>query len=159
GATPMIHHRTPAFSRALVSVIEKLRPLYGTQRADVLPIHTTGRGGLEASITNLFSPGDEIVACCTGKFGEMWAGLAESYGLVVHRVCESWERSVRPDDVAQALDDHPNVRAVTIAQSDTSTGVQNDIASVLSVTNPRGVLGMVDAISALGGAPFSFDDW
>ena len=159
GGSPMIHHRTPAFSRALVSVVEKLRPLYGTERADILPIHTTGRGGLEAAITNLFSPGDEIVACCNGTFGEMWAGLAESYGLVVHRVCTSWERSVRPDEVAQALDNHPHVRAVTIAQSDTSTGVQNDVAGVLAVTNARGILGMVDSISALGGAPFSFDDW
>jgi aspartate aminotransferase-like enzyme len=159
GGSPMIHHRTPAFSRALVSVIERLRPLYGTARADVLPIHTTGRGALEASIANLFSPGDEIVACCNGKFGEMWAELAASYGLVVHRVCADWSCSVRPDDVGQALHDHPRTRAVTIAHSDTSTGVQNDVASILAVTRSRGVLGMVDCISSLGGAPFAFDDW
>ena len=159
GGSPMIHHRTPAFSRALVSVIEGLRPLYGTSHADVLPIHTTGRGALEAAITNLFSPGDELVACCNGKFGEMWAELAESYGLVVHRICSDWSRSVRPDDVGQALHDHPRARAVTIAHSDTSSGVQNDVASTLAVTRSRGVLGMVDCISALGGAPFSFDDW
>ena len=99
GGSPMIHHRTPAFSRALVSVIEMLRPLYGTASADVLPIHTTGRGGLEAAITNLFSPGDELIACCNGKFGEMWAELAESYGLVVHRISCGWASSVRRDDV------------------------------------------------------------
>jgi aspartate aminotransferase-like enzyme len=155
----MIHHRTPAFSRALVSVIEKLRPLYGTASADVLPIHTTGRGGLEAAITNLFSAGDEIVACCNGKFGEMWAHLAESYGLTVHRVATAWDRSVRPADVEQLLRDHPAVRGVTIAQSDTSTGVQNDVASILALTRSRDILGMVDCISSLGGAPFSFDGW
>src|SRR6478736_8434052 len=104
GGAPMIHHRTPAFSRALGSVIEGLRPLYGTKSADVLPIHTTGRGALEASIANLFSAGDEIVACCNGKFGEMWAELAESYGLVVHRVSTDWSRSVSAIEVAQALD-------------------------------------------------------
>lgn len=159
GGSPMIHHRTPAFSRALVSVIEKLRPLYGTASADILPIHTTGRGGLEAAITNLFSAGDEIVACCNGKFGEMWAELAESYGLVVHRVCTDWGRSVNAIEVAQALEDHPQVRAVTVTHSDTSTGVANDVAAVLALTRARGVLGMVDCISALGGAPFAFDAW
>jgi aspartate aminotransferase-like enzyme len=133
--------------------------LYGTASADVLPIHTTGRGALEASITNLFSPGDEIVACCNGKFGEMWAELAESYGLVVHRVSTDWSRSVRPDDVEQALSEHPRTRAVTIAHSDTSTGVQNDVASILALTQSRGILGMVDCISSLGGAPFAFDEW
>ena len=159
GGSPMIHHRTPAFSRALVSVIERLRPLYGTTSADVLPIHTTGRGALEASIANLFSAGDEIVACCNGKFGEMWAELAESYGLAVHRVCADWSRSVSADEVEQALRDHPRTRAVTIAHSDTSTGVQNDVASILALTRSRGILGMVDCISSLGGAPFEFDEW
>src|SRR3954469_18089245 len=106
GGAPMIHHRTPGFSAALTSVIEKLRPLDGTASADVLPIHTTGRGGLEASIANLFSAGDEIVACCNGKFGEMWAELAESYALAVHRVCTDWSCSVSPDEVEQALRDH-----------------------------------------------------
>ena len=159
GGSPMIHHRTPAFSRALVSVVERLRPLYGTRAADVLPIHTTGRGGLEAAITNLFSPRDEIIACCNGKFGELWAELAASYGLVVHRVCTEWSRSVRPDEVDQALRDHPRARAVTVTHSDTSTGVQNDVEAVMGLTRARGVLGMVDCISSLGGAPFSFDEW
>jgi aspartate aminotransferase-like enzyme len=159
GGSPIIHHRTPAFSRALVSVVERLRPLYGTRTADILPIHTTGRGGLEAAITNLFSSGDEIIACCNGKFGEMWAELAESYGLVAHRVCTDWSRGVEPDAVEQALRDHPRARAVTVAHSDTSTGVLNDVAAVLAVARSHGILGMVDCISALGGIPFSFDEW
>jgi serine---pyruvate transaminase len=159
GGSPMIHHRTPAFSRALVSVVEGLRPLYGTDGADVLPIHTTGRGGLEAAITNLFSAGDEIVACCNGKFGEMWAELAESYGLVVHRVCTDWGRSVSPREVEAALDRHPRARAVTMTHGDSSTGVLNDVASVLRLTRTRDVLGMVDCISSFGGAAFAFDEW
>jgi serine---pyruvate transaminase len=159
GGSPMIHHRTPAFSRALVSVIERLRPLYGTAAADVLPIHTTGRGGLEAAITNLFSPGDEIIACCNGKFGEMWADLAHSYGLLVHRISTDWSRSVRLGDVEQALHDHPRARAVTIVHGDSSTGVLNDVAAVLALARSRSVLGMVDCISSLGGAAFSFDEW
>jgi len=159
GGSPMIHHRTPAFSRALVSVIERLRPLYGTASADVLPIHTTGRGALEASIANLFSAGDEIVACCNGKFGEMWAELAETYGLVVHRVCTDWGRSVTASEVEAALERHPRARGVTITHGDSSTGVLNDIAAVLRLTRSRDVLGMVDCISSFGGAPFSFDAW
>jgi aspartate aminotransferase-like enzyme len=159
GAQPMIHHRTAAFSRTLVSVIERLRPIFGTVAGDVLPIHTTGRGGMEAAVANLMSAGDELVACCNGKFGEMWAAIAESYGIVVHRVCTDWERSVDPAEVARALRDHPKSRAVTVVHGDTSTGVLNDVAAVLAVTREHGVLGMVDSISALGGVPFRFDEW
>src|SRR5512146_2169901 len=79
GARPMIHHRSPEFSRELATVVELLPPVFGTQQP-VLPIHTAGRGALEATICNLCSPGDEIVVCCNGKFTEMWAGFAESYG-------------------------------------------------------------------------------
>jgi aspartate aminotransferase-like enzyme len=159
GAQPMIHHRTPAFSRALVSVIDGLRPIFGTQAGDILPIHTTGRGGMEAAITNLLSAGDEVIACCNGKFGEMWAGLAESYNVVVHRICTDWEHSVAAAEVERALDAHPGAKALTIAYGDTSTGVQNDVASVLKLTHERNVLGMVDGISSVGGMPFAFDSW
>ncbi|MFI5310095.1 MAG: pyridoxal-phosphate-dependent aminotransferase family protein [Gemmatimonadales bacterium] len=159
GAQPMIHHRTPEFSRILVSVVERLRPLYGTTAADVLPVHTTGRGGMEAAIANLLCAGDEIVACCNGKFGTMWANIAESYGLIVHRVCTRWDSSVDAAEVEQALRDHPGARALTVIHGDTSTGVLNDVASVLAVTRSRDVLGMVDCISVLGGTPFRFDEW
>ena len=49
---------------------------------------------MEAAICNLFSPGDEIAVCCNGKFGEMWAGFAASYGVVVHRIATDWELDV-----------------------------------------------------------------
>ena len=104
--------------------------MFGT-REPVLPVHTTGRGALEAAICNLFSAGDEIAVCCNGKFGEMWAGFAESYGVVVHRVCTDWTRQVDALEVARALDAHPRIRAVALTYSDTSTGVCNDVAAVV----------------------------
>ena len=158
GARPMLHHRTPAFSAELVELLELLRPLFGT-REPVLPVHTTGRGALEATICNLFSPGDEIVVCCNGKFGAMWAGFAESYGLRVHRIATDWTASVDPVAVDAALERHPNRRAVALASCDTSTGVLNDVAGVARTVRRHGKLILVDAVSALGGAPFAFDEW
>jgi aspartate aminotransferase-like enzyme len=158
GARPMIHHRTAEFSRELATVIELLGPVFGTKQP-VLPVHTTGRGGLEATICNLFSAGDEIAMCCNGKFGEMWAGFAESYGLVVHRIAADWMHEVSPLAVDAFLAEHPHVRAVSVAYSDTSTGVANDIAGVARVAGARGVLTLVDGVSSIGGMPFAFDEW
>src|SRR5512147_1945485 len=122
GARPMIHHRSPEFSRELAELLELLGPLFGSSRP-VLPVHTTGRGALEATICNLFSPGDEIAICCNGKFGEMWSGVAESYGVRVHRVSADWMHSVAPSDVDAFLAEQPRVRAVALTYVDTSTGV------------------------------------
>jgi aspartate aminotransferase-like enzyme len=158
GARPMIHHRTPEFSRELAAAMDLLRPVFGTAQP-VLPVHTTGRGALEATICNLFSPGDEIAVCCNGKFGEMWAGFAESYGLVVHRWSTSWERCASVEELDALLDAHSAVRAVAVAYADTSTGVANDVERVARVARAHGALVLVDGVSSIGGMPFAFDEW
>lgn len=158
GARPMIHHRTPEFSRELADMVTLLQPFFDTTQP-VLPVHTTGRGALEAAICNLFSPGDVVLACCNGKFAEMWASIAASYGLVVRRVATDWERNVDAADVDAALAADPAIRAVALPYGDTSTGVANDVAAVARVARARGVLTFVDGVSSIGGMPFAFDDW
>jgi len=158
GARPMIHHRTPEFSAELAAAIEMLGPVFGTKSA-ALPVHTTGRGATEASICNMFSPGDEVIACCNGKFGEMWADFAASYGLVVHRAATDWSREVDAAEIDQLLRKQPASRAVTLTFGDTSTGVRNDIAAVCRVARAHGTLVFVDGVSSIGGMPFAFDEW
>ena len=155
GARPMLHHRSPEFSRVLAAVIERLRPLFGT-KGNALPVHSTGRGSMEASICNLFSPQDEILCCCNGKFGEMWARFAESYGLVVHRICDDWELHVDPDEVKAGFRKHPRSKAVTFAHCESTTGAWSDPAEVASIARSHGALSLVDCICSLGGTPFPF---
>jgi aspartate aminotransferase-like enzyme len=107
----------------------------------------------------LFSPGDEIVVCCNGKFGEMWAKFAASYGLVVHRVATDWAKDIDLSEVGGALGVGRTAKGVALTYCDTSTGVCNDVAGVAKVARSHGALVMVDAVSALGGMPFAFDEW
>lgn len=158
GARPMIHHRTPEFSRELAEAMELLRPIFGT-REPPLPVHTTGRGALEATICNLFSPGDEIAVCCNGKFGEMWARFAESYGVIVRRFSASWESSASAGELAALLDDHPRIRAAAFTYTDSSTGAANDVQAMARTARSRDKLVLVDGVSSIGGMPFAFDEW
>lgn len=161
----VLHHRTPDFSAALAEALERLRPLFGALvppeagGAHVLPVHATGRAAMEGAVVNFLAPGDTIVSCCNGKFGEMWAGLAESYGVRVERVCTDWSTSADPDEVAAALDRAPETRAVTVVHSDSSTGALNPVEAVAAVARERGARVFVDGISAVGGVPFEFDAW
>lgn len=158
GARAMIYHRSPEFSKVLVETLAGLRPLFGT-RGEVLPIHATGRGAMEASICNLFSPGDEVMACCNGRFGELWAELAEAFGLIIHRICLDWACSANASEIEAAFDAHPKTKAVLIAHSDTSTGALNDVAAVAAVARSKDALVVVDGVSAVGGVPFHLDEW
>ena len=155
----VLHHRTPEFSEALGELLQGARPLLGTTSADVLPVHATGRAAMEGAVVNFFLPSDTVIAACNGKFGEMWAGFAERYGLNVVRVAKDWERSVDPGEVGAALEANPRARAVLVVHSDTSTGVLNPVAEVASVARDHGALTMVDGISSIGGAAFAFDAW
>jgi aspartate aminotransferase-like enzyme len=158
GARPMVHHRSPEFSRELADVLQLIAPVFGT--ADrVLPVHATGRGAMEAVIANLCSAGDEILVCANGKFGEMWGTLAEAYGVVAHRIATDWSFDIDPEDVDAGLKRWPNVRAVALAFSDTSTGVCNDVAGIARIAHAHGVLTFVDGVSSIGGMPFAFDEW
>jgi serine---pyruvate transaminase len=159
GARPMIHHRTAEFSDELRQMLELLQPMFGTREQPVLPVHTTGRGAMEASICNLFSPGDAIAVCCNGKFGEMWETFARSYGLIVHRVAADWDHDVDPSELDQLLAGNPSIRAVALAYGDTSTGVANYVAGVARVARARDALVLVDGVSSIGGMPFDFDGW
>ena len=154
----MIHHRSREFSNELATMLELVAPVFGCG-GPVLPMASTGRGALEAAVCNLFSPGDEIVACCNGRFGELWARIAEEYGVVVHRLATDWARDIDLAQLEQLLCDRPSIRAVAVAYCDTSTGVRNDVESVCRIARARDVLAMVDGVSAIGGMPFAFDEW
>lgn len=158
GARPMIHHRTPECSAEIATILELLPPLFGT-RETVLPVHATGRGAMEATLCNLLAPGDSIGVCCNGRFGGLWGKLGDSLGLRVHRIATNWDADVEPADVERLLAEHPDIRAVAMAYSDTSTAVANDVAGVARVTRARDVLLLVDGVSSIGGMPFAFDDW
>ena len=158
GARPMLHHRSPEFSAELADMLTMLRPLFGTREV-VLPVHATGRGAMEATLCNLFSAGDAILVCANGRFGEMWGKIAESLGIVVHRVATEWDSNVDPPEVDRILETNPKIRAVAMAYGDTSTGVSNNVAAVSRLATARGVLTLVDGVSSIGGMPFLFDEW
>jgi aspartate aminotransferase-like enzyme len=158
GARPMIHHRDSEFSKVLVATLAGLRPLFGAS-GDVIPVHASGRGAMEASICNLLSPGDEVLACANGRFGQMWAEIAESFGVIVHRVCTDWGASADPLDVENGLKAHPKSKALLMVHSETSTGVLNNVPAIVRAVRPNGILVMVDCVSSLGGAPVCFDAW
>ena len=75
-----LHHRTQDFRNVVLSTMADLKSLMNTS-SDVLILTASGTGAMEASVTNCFSPGDKVIICTAGKFGERWVGIAKAYGL------------------------------------------------------------------------------
>jgi len=158
GSRPMIHHRTPEFHVLLKSVISKMKKLFGTGD-DVLLVHSTGRGSMEGVLRNFFSPGVKILCICNGKFGHMFAEIAEACDLQVQRIFEEWLGRINLDQIDAALKNDPDIKGVATVHSDTSTAVINPIAEIGNIVRRHDRLLVVDCISSLGAIPFKLDDW
>lgn len=153
-----IHHRTEDFRKLYRQVLADLKEVYGTS-ADVLTLVCSGTGALEATVTNFLSPGDRVVICSAGKFGERWAELAKVFGLNPVVLSEPYGGSVSPHRVADALAAHPDTKAVMAQASETSTGAAHDVETMGRMIQKTDALFLVDAITGLGTMPLDIDGW
>jgi len=158
-AAPIIHHRTPDFSAAFASAIEGLKYVFQTQ-GDALLFAASGTGVMEAAIVNCFSAGDTVIVCRNGKFGDRQKLICETYGVNVIDLAYEWNQVVSVDDVRAALEANPGVRGVIVTQSETSSGVLNDVQAIGAVVKgyDECVL-IVDSITGIGAVDCKTDEW
>jgi aspartate aminotransferase-like enzyme len=158
-ARPMIHHRTPDFSAMLMECVDGLKYVFQTAN-DVLILACSGTGAMESSFANLFCAGDTVIVARNGKFGDRMVSLAKVYGLVVVDLTYEWTEVVRPADIAKALEEHPDARGVVVVQSETSTGVLNDVEAIGAIVKDfDDCVFIVDSITGIGAVPCLTDEW
>ena len=155
--SPLVYHRGPGYGAVLREVTEGLKRIMKSG-ADVLIFASSGTGGLESAVANLFSPGDRVVVPVAGYFGERFAKIARAFKLDVRTIDYDWGKAVKADDVRRALEESPSA-GVLMQQSETSTGVVHDVEAVGRVTTDLGVLLAVDVVSSLGAVPYEGDAW
>lgn len=153
-----IHHRTEDFRNLYKRVLADLKAVIGTAN-DVLVLVASGTGGLEASVQNFFSPGDEVIVCSAGKFGERWVELTKAFGLRSTVLSAPYGDAVQPSALEQALDQNKNIKGVFVQGSETSTGTQHNVKAMGQAVKTTDALFVVDAITGLGTMPLDIDAW
>jgi alanine-glyoxylate transaminase / serine-glyoxylate transaminase / serine-pyruvate transaminase len=122
-----------------------------------------GHGAWEATLTNVLSKGDRVLVLESGRFALTWGDQAKFLGAEVEVLKGGWDRAVRPDEVEARLraDKEGTIKAVLVAQIDTSSGVVNDIEAIGKAIKAAGhdALFIVDAVASLGCVPFEMDAW
>ncbi len=148
-AEPMIHHRTPQFSAIFAEVKKDLKYLFQTEQ-EVLILASSGTGAMESAITNLFCRGDKVVFVNGGKFGERWGQLAKIFGLEPIEIKVEWGEAVSAAVVKEVLNKDPEIKAVLVQASETSTTVAHPVEELAALTKDRDTLLVVDGITAVG---------
>jgi aspartate aminotransferase-like enzyme len=153
-----IHHRTPEFRALYQRVLSQLKEFVGTKN-DVIILSSSGTGAMEASVSNLTSPGDRVLVLTAGKFGERWSALAKAFGCEVDVVSAPYGQTFTLDGVKAAL--KLETRAVFMQANETSTGVRHDVEGVAKLLKDQKseALLIVDAITGLGTSTLDMDAW
>jgi aspartate aminotransferase-like enzyme len=153
---PMIGHRSGAMEQMLKKMAPQLQALARTSRT-VLIGTTSATGFMEMAVRN--GVRRRALSIVNGAFSDRFAKLVSAAGKECVRLEVPLGQAVEPDRLREELRRTP-VDAVTLAHSETSTGVLQDVAALGAVTREfDDVLFLVDAVTSMAGSPVETDQW
>src|ERR1051326_1495126 len=155
-AAPLLGHLDPLFLQCMDDVQSLLRYVFETENRVTIPISATGSAGMEAALVNVIEPGDDVVVCINGVFGERMRDIVERAGGKAVVVEATWGEAIDPAKIEAALNSC-RPRALTLVHAETSTGVLQDLSGLADMAHARDALLIVDAVTSLGGHPVGID--
>ena len=155
--SPMIGYADPEFMVVLDEVSELLRLVFQTEAGLAIALPGTGSAGMQAGLNSLLEPGDTVVICSCGYFGERMADMAERLGANAVVLRGEWGRPFPPEMLEEELGKHESVKMVPVVHAETSTGVLQPLDEIAALAKAHGALLMVDAVTSLGGSELNFD--
>jgi len=157
-AAPLVGHLDPAFIKIMDETKALLQQVFQTDNYLTLPVSGTGSAGMEAAMYNAVEPGDKVLVCVNGFFGERMCDMVQRCGGELIRLDGEWGRAFATEQVEGVLK-KTQVKVVYIVHAETSTGVLQPLREISQLVRQRGALLMVDAVTSLGGCPLQVDDW
>jgi alanine-glyoxylate transaminase / serine-glyoxylate transaminase / serine-pyruvate transaminase len=158
-SAPPVGHLDPDFLSILDEVHQMLCAVFETANELTIAVPGTGTSAMEAALSNLIEPGDAVLACVAGYFGDRLATLAVLHGGEVTRLEKPWGAVFSPEEIEAALR-HKPARVVTLVHAETSTGAwQPEIAAIAAAAHQFEALLILDVVTSLGGLPVKVDAW
>lgn len=158
-AAPTLGHLDPQYLEIMDQTRQMLKQVFQTHNEMTFAISGTGSAGMEACVCNLVEAGDEMIVCVNGVFGGRMKDVAQRYGATVHTIEAEWGQGIDPQQVAQALKDHPRTKVLGIIHAETSTGELQPLDEISQIVRDHGALLLVDAVTSLGGIDVPVDRW
>lgn len=155
----MLGHLDPQFLDIMNETMSLIRFVYQTNNELSLPMSGTGSAGMETVMVNLIEPGDKVVVCVHGVFGQRLRDIAGRCGAEVISVEAPWGMYIEPEQVKEALEKAKDAKLVAIVHAETSTGVLQPLEEISQISKEYGALLVVDAVTSLGGVELKVDEW
>ena len=156
--SPVIGHMDPAYFKILDQIGEGLRQVFQTQNRVTHATPGTGTSGMEACVANLMEPGDQVLVCVHGYFGDRVRLMAERQEAEVTVIESEWGQPTDPQKVAEALKAKA-YKVITVVHAETSTGVLQPMDDIVSLAKEHGAMILLDTVTSLGGVELKADEW
>src|SRR3954451_16076921 len=115
---PTIGHLDPVFLQLMDDIRIKLRQVFRTTNEMTLAVSGTGSAGMETLFVNLIEPGDKVLVCVNGVFGQRMTDVAGRCGAVVETIEKPFGHVFDQNEVIAAVDRvQPCVVAIVHAET------------------------------------------
>ncbi|RZR32201.1 pyridoxal-phosphate-dependent aminotransferase family protein [Vibrio vulnificus] len=156
---PTVGHLDPLFIQMMDELKQLLKYAFQTENDFTIAVSAPGSAGMEACFVNLIEPGDKVIVCRNGVFGERMRENVIRAGGEAVLVDDEWGTPVSVEKVEQALTQHPDSKILAFVHAETSTGARSDAETLGKLAKQYGVLTIVDTVTSLGGIPLKVDEW
>ena len=155
---PTVGHMDPYYLKIMDELQSMLQQVFCTKNRMTMAISGTGSAGQEATVTNLVEPGERVLICINGVFGNRLADMAERAGGEVTKIERPWGEVFTVAEVKEALA-RVKPKVVAIVMAETSTGAWQPIEEIAAAVRDAGAMLILDTVTALGGIPVEIDRW
>jgi alanine-glyoxylate transaminase/serine-glyoxylate transaminase/serine-pyruvate transaminase len=157
-ASPVIGHLDPAYLKILDNIGDHLRTVFNTQNPVTNATPGTGTSGMEACVANLMEPGDPVLICVQGYFGDRIRQMAERQEADVTVLESEWGMPTDPQRVESAFKEQ-SFKVITVVHAETSTGVLQPMDDIVKLAKENNAMLLLDTVTSLGGIEIKADEW
>ncbi|MGI2217918.1 pyridoxal-phosphate-dependent aminotransferase family protein [Shewanella baltica] len=156
---PTIGHLDPLFFGMMDELKSLIQYAFQTKNEMTMAVSAPGSAGMETCFVNLVEPGEKVIVCRNGVFGERMRQNVERVGAIAVLVDNEWGAPVDPAAVEAALKANPDAKFLAFVHAETSTGALSDAKTLCALARQYGCLSIVDAVTSLGGVELRVDEW
>jgi len=157
-ATPLIGHLDPEFLTLMNETQQLLRYVFQTQNTLTFAVSGTGSAGMETCVVNLVEPGDRMVVCVNGVFGQRMVDVAQRAGAEVTVLERPWGDVFPLEQIREVLR-QVRPKVLGIVHAETSTGACQPMDGLGELCHEFDTLLLVDTVTSLAGIPVAVDRW
>jgi alanine-glyoxylate transaminase/serine-glyoxylate transaminase/serine-pyruvate transaminase len=156
--SPVIGHLDPAYLKVLDQVAELLRMVFRTKNRVTNAAPGSGTSGMESCVTNIIEPGDPVLVCVSGYFGDRMRQIVERQEAKVTLIEGEWGKPVDLERIEKVLKE-TRQKVIGLVHAETSTGVLQPMAELAALAKEHGTMILLDTVTSLGGVDVRIDEW